>query len=98
MATRSAVHTDADLGRALDYLNKVLHDCGHPEAAMRSLGPWWTLVRQESLGGRTVADAFFDGDEMAVRDFVRSQYEATEASVERDTEGFREVLRSRLSS
>jgi hypothetical protein len=82
----------------LEYLNEVLVDCGHPEAVMGSLGPWWTVVRQESLGDRTIPDAFFDGDEAAVRDFVRSQYDETEASAERDTEEFREFLRSRLSS
>jgi len=102
MRTRSPLKpaqiAQADLDRLLAFLNATVTECGHPEAVMSRLDAWWTVVRQEPLGGRTIADAYLHGDESGVRDFLRAQYEATERSFDRDTPEFLALLRSRKSS
>jgi len=90
--------SQADSDRLLAFLNATVTECGHPEAVMSRLDAWWTVVPQDELDGRTIADAYIHGDEQAVRSLLVAQYEATERSFARDTPGFLALLRSRKSS
>lgn len=86
-----------EVEKAAVGINKMLVDMGHPE---ENITGWWQFAKFGRLADRTPIQAWADGDQGAVHDFVAELYRHTSEVQYRslDNPDFVDAIRRKLDN